>query len=72
MNNKRKNLCWKSQKCIKQGMHKYNNTAFIKEYLAKQSAYIKTSSFHKKQHNFHHFIRSSTISFCTINQDLLT
>lgn len=33
-------------------MHKYNNTALIKEYLAMQSAYIKTLSFCKKQYNF--------------------
>lgn len=33
-------------------MHKYNNTAFINAYLAKQSTCIKTSSFCKKQYNF--------------------
>lgn len=51
MNNKRKKLCWKIQKGIKQRMHKYNNTALIKKYLAKENAYIKTSSSFKKQYN---------------------
>lgn len=41
-------------------MHKYNNTALIKKYLAKKSAYIKTSSFFKKTVQFH-FVQSASV-----------